>query len=113
MTLPPPPRYDTRRRLELEKQLVDRARMCLPDWHSLNQAGDPGAAVLKIAAQLESQVTQRLDRVPEKSFRGFLHWLNVRGTPGRAARIPLAFRMAARSEAVLAEPPIQVQADAG
>ncbi|MGY4404079.1 hypothetical protein [Bradyrhizobium sp. USDA 3315] len=113
MTLPPLPSYDKRRRLNFEKELLDRARLWLPEWSALKEAGDPGAAVLKIAAKLESQVTQRLDRLAEKSFRGFLHWLNVRGTPGRAARIPLAFRMAARSEAVLAEPPIQVQADAG
>ncbi|MES0199836.1 hypothetical protein [Mesorhizobium sp. M0011] len=113
MTLPPPPQYDKRRRAELEKELLDRARMWLPEWHALTQAGDAGAAVLKIAAQLESQVTQRLDRVPEKSFRGFLDWVGVRGKAGRAARIPLAFHMAAHSEPVLAQPPIQMQADAG
>jgi hypothetical protein len=113
MSMPKPPKLDRGRRAELEAELLRRARMWLPGWEAGDVRGDAGSAILKIAARLESEVTQRLDRLSEKSFRGFLHWLGRRGQPGRAARLPIAFRLATSAAPVLVEAPIQIQADAG
>ena len=80
------PSYEPRRRKEIAAELVDRARIWLADWQPADD-GDFATALFTIAARLESEVTQRLDRVPDRTFRGFLDWLGVRGKPGRAARL--------------------------
>jgi hypothetical protein len=105
----PPPRFEARRRKELQRELTERARVWLPEWRR-TEGGDFAAAIFEIAARLSSEVTERLDRVPEKAFRGFLDWLGIRGEAGRAARLPVVFTMAAGSEPVLAEAPVQFQA---
>ncbi|RYE83371.1 MAG: hypothetical protein EOP19_13995, partial [Hyphomicrobiales bacterium] len=92
MTMPRPPNLNRGRRAELEAELMRRARLWLPGWTGDAVPGDAGAAIFKIAARLEAEVTQRLDRLSEKSFRGFLYWLGRRGSPGRAARLPVVFR---------------------
>ncbi|HLK48651.1 MAG TPA: hypothetical protein VKT49_10985 [Bryobacteraceae bacterium] len=104
------PRFETRRRAELYKELVDRARAWLPEWRPLAQGSDSAGALLAIAARLESEVAQRLDKMPEKMYRGFLDWLGVRGKAAQAARVPLVFSLTANSEPVLAAAPVQVQA---
>jgi hypothetical protein len=109
MSEPRSPSFEPRRRRQLEQELLDRARAWLPEWRP-RERGDFGAALLAIAARIGSEVTQRLDRAPEKTFRGFLHWLGVRGQPGRAARLPVVFKMAPGSEPVDALPPVQLQA---
>ena len=106
------PRFEPRRRAELEAELVNRARAWLPDWRPLDQ-GDFAKALFAIAARLESEVTQRLDRMPEKTFRGFLDWLGVRGRPGRAARLPVVFTMTPGSEPITAPAPVRIQALGG
>ena len=105
-----PPRLETRRRRELNDELVRRGRAWLPEWRPRNVETDLAGALFAIAARIGSEVTQRLDRVPDKAFRGFLHWLGVRGQAGRAARLPVVFAMAAGSEPVLARARVQLQA---
>lgn len=106
-------RYETRRRKELRAEIVRRARLWLPEWRSTGDSSDVADAIFEIAARLESEVTQRLDRFPEKAFRGFADWLGVRGSPGHVARLPIVMKMASGSEPVLVDAPAQVQADAG
>jgi hypothetical protein len=104
------PRFETRRRADLRDELVARAKAWLPDWRPLDYTSDFAGALFEIAARLESEVAQRLDKMPEKMFRDFLTWLGVRGQAAQAARLPLVFNLTANSERVLAHPPIQVQA---
>jgi hypothetical protein len=108
----PPPHFDPRKRKQLLEELTMRARLWLPEWRQGGSKSDPIAAVLAIAAKLNAEVTQRLDRVPEKSFRGMLHWLGKRGQTGRAARLPAVFGMLPGNQPVLAVAPVQLQADA-
>jgi hypothetical protein len=110
MTLRRIPTFDKRRRTELHAELLGRARAWLPEWRPRNQEGEFGTALLEIAARFSSEVTQRLDRVPEKTFRGFLHWLGVGGRAGEAARLPVSFVLAEGSDPVLAEAQTQLQA---
>jgi hypothetical protein len=113
MTARRPPVYEPRRTAELREELLTRARSWLPDWRPRTGTGELGAAVLGIAARIESEVTQRLDRVPEKVYRNFFAWLGVRGQAGRAARLPVVFSMNAKASALDAPAPVQLQAVAG
>jgi hypothetical protein len=101
--------FESRRRLELRRELVERARAWLSDWRPRADGGDFALGLLETAARLESEVTQRLDRIPAKVYRGFLHWIGLRPDAGRAARLPVVFQMAPGAEPVLARRPIQMQ----
>jgi hypothetical protein len=105
--------YEPRRRKDLAREMEARAHAWLSEWRAQEGSGDVAKAVLEIAARLESEVAQRLDRMPEKTFRGFLSWLGVRGAPGRAARLPVALKLAAGAEPVLLQPPAKLQAAVG
>lgn len=107
-----PPSFDERKRRQLQDELFARARLWLPDWHPGGDRTDVAAAFLKIAATLGAEVTQRLNHMPEKNFRGLLHWLGKRGRNGQVARMPVVFKMSERAEPVLAEAPVRLQADA-
>jgi hypothetical protein len=104
------PRLELRRTAKLREELFARAKAWLHDWRPRDNGTDFLGALLEIAARLESETAQRLDKMPEKMFRGYLAWLGVRGRAAQAARLPLAFSLAANSEPVLAKAPIQVQA---
>src|SRR5258708_6454848 len=104
------PKFESRRKAELRAELVSRAKAWMPDWRPRDAGSDFAGALLEIAARLESEVAQRIDKLPEKMFRGFLTWLGVRGAAAQAARLPVIFHMTAKSEAVLAKKPIQMQA---
>lgn len=108
MSTPRKPSFETRRTRQLREELLARARVWLPDWRP--QPGEFGAALLSIAGRLESEATARLDRIPEKTLRGFFAWLGVRGMAARAARLPVVFSMNAKAEAIDAAPPVQLQA---
>ena len=110
MSGPRLPHLEPRRRKELQRELVERAQVWLPEWQPRRGNKDFAQALFEIAARLGSEVTQRLDRVPEKSFRGFIHWLGVAGAAARAARIPVVFGMTPGSEPVSAEALVQLQA---
>jgi hypothetical protein len=106
------PSFEPRRRKELLDALLARARTWIADWQPRDE-GDFATGLFKIAARLESEVTQRLDRVPEKAFRGFLDWLGVTGKPGLAARLPVVFRMTPGSDPVDAPERVQLQINTG
>ena len=88
MTMVPTPHFDQRKRKELRVELLARARMWMPEWQP-GSGPDVMTTLLEIAARLDAEVTQRLDRVPEKSLRGFLHWLGRRGRSGCGAAFPM------------------------
>jgi hypothetical protein len=92
------------------QEFLSRARTWLPGWQPREGTSDFATALFDIAARIESEVTQRFDRVPEKTYRGFLHWLGVRGRAGQAGRVPVVFSLAPGSDPVLAPAPVQIQA---
>jgi hypothetical protein len=106
------PRFETLHRVELRDELIARAKVWLPEWHFHDDSPDFASALFEIAARLESEVAQRLDKIPEKTFRGFLYWLGARGQAAQAGRLPIVFSLAAGSDPVLAAAPVQVQASA-
>ncbi len=105
-----PPSLDSRRWTALRRELLQRAQGWIPEWQPSDPTVDFGRALLHIAARLEAEVTQRLDQVALKSYRGFLSWLGVRGLAPRAARVPVAFGMTPGSASIVADPPVQMQA---
>lgn len=107
-----PPVFEPRRRKELQEELLTRARAWLADWHPRGD-GDFATALFKIAARIESEVTQRLNRAPEKAFSGFLDWLGVKGKSGLAARLPVVFTMTPGSDPVDAPARVQLQINSG
>lgn len=113
MSAPRAPSFEPRRTKQLREELLARAVAWLPGWRSQPGSGELGNALMSIAARIESEATQRLDRLPEKAFRNFFAWLGVRGQAGRAARLPIVLTMNDNAEAVTADPPVQLQALAG
>ena len=108
----PPPSFEPRGRAELKAELLARARSWIPEWQPDDPAADPGMALLRIAARIESEVTRRLAQVPQKSYRGLLAWLGVRGRPGSAARVPVAFRLNPNAAPLDVATPVQMRATA-
>ncbi|MBJ6127196.1 baseplate J/gp47 family protein [Microvirga splendida] len=106
------PSFDRRGRRNLRTELLERARAWFPNWRPDPDGHDTLMAILDITASLSAEVTQRLNRVPEKSFRGMLHWLGQRGRPGTSARLPVVFSMSERAAPVISTSPILLQADA-
>jgi len=103
------PRFEIRRRTDLRDELLARAKAWMPGWRPLDYTSDFAGALLEIVARLESEVAQRLDKMPEKMFRDFLTWLGVRGEAAQAALLPLVFNLSANSASILAQAPVQVQ----
>lgn len=112
MTALEPPSFDQRKRRHLHDELFARARLWLPGWQPGGDRTDVAAALLEIAARLGAEVTQRVNHMPEKNFRGLLHWLGKRGRNGQVARMPVVFKMSERADPVVAEAPVRLQADA-
>ena len=113
MSLPSKPDFEPRRRAQLRAELLSRAHAWLPEWRSQVGGSDLMSALLDIAARISSEVTQRLDRIPDKAFRGFFDWLGTSGRAGLAARLPVVFRMAANAEPVDAAAAVQLQVVVG
>ena len=105
-----PPSYEPRGFAQLKAELRARAAAWLPNWSLQQTQADFGQALLAIVARLESEVTQRLDKVPDKAFRGFLDWVGVRGEAGHAARMPVAFGVTPGSQRIDALAPIRMEA---
>jgi len=110
----PDPKVDPRRTQALFAELLARAAVWVPRWQPAGGERDFGQALLKVAARLGSEVTERLDRTPAKAALGLLDWLGVTAAAGRAARMPVVFRMAdGAGEPVFAPRPVRIQADTG
>jgi hypothetical protein len=111
---PRAPRLDERRTAEFSAELRERAQAWMPSWSLDDNDADFGRALIEIAALFNAEVAERFDGAGEKMRRGFLDWLAVRGEAARPARVPVVFKLAdAAHEAVLAEAPVRLQADAG
>jgi hypothetical protein len=110
---PNPPPLDERRAAEFSAELRERAGAWIPSWGLTDGEGDFGRALLEVAARFSAEVAERLDRAGEKMQRGFLDWLGVRGQAARPARMPVVFKLAEKAQAVLAQAPVRLQADAG
>ena len=82
-----PPEIDGRRRASLLAAMRRLVPALLPDWRSGVQQGDVADALLSAVASIETEVTKRLDRVPDKQFRNFLDWIGLRRGPARAAEL--------------------------
>ncbi len=93
MKSPRPPRFETRRAPELERELFERARAWIPQWGMDDDPRDFGRALLKVAARFASEVAERLDRAGEKLRLGFLDWLAVPTEAARPARLPVVFKL--------------------
>jgi hypothetical protein len=106
----PTPSFESRRRSELQEELLQRARVWLPEWRPRQPQGELAAALFGLAARIGAEVTRRLDRVPEKTARGFYAWLGIGAQPGLAARLPVVFNMNAKGTALDAAVGTQVQA---
>ncbi|MCS3499341.1 hypothetical protein M2189_001698 [Bradyrhizobium japonicum] len=88
------PRIDKRRQPELFAELRARADATVPGRAAGQGDRDFIDALLQVAARLSSEVTQRLDRVPQKNVRNFFDWIGVRARAARAARLVAVFRRA-------------------
>lgn len=105
------PIVESRRAREFLDELMRRARAWIPDWELNEDSPDFGRALLQVAARFDAEVAERLARIPEKTARGFLAWLGFQGAAARAARVPVVFRLGARTtEPVLARAPVKLQA---
>jgi len=106
------PTFEPKNRTDLFNELAARAQAWLVDWHPRDD-GDFATALFRIVARLESEVTERLNRAPERTFRSFLDWLGVRGKAGTAAELPVVFTMTPGSDPVDAPARVQLQVNAG
>jgi hypothetical protein len=83
---------ERRRRRELLGELIGRAALVLPEVQPADPDRDWLRGLFDIAARIETEVTRRLDRTPEKNLRNFFDFLGVRGRGARAARVVAVFR---------------------
>jgi len=105
---------DGRRTPEFQAELLARARTWLPDWGVDDAPQDFGRALLAIAARFDSEVAEQLDAAGEKTRRGFIDWLGLRGGAARPARMPVVMRTGERAaNPVLARAGARLQADGG
>lgn len=111
------PRLESRRTKQFADELRERALAWMPSWGLAEGEGDFGRAILEIAARFQSEVAESLDKAGDKMRNGLLDWLGERGKAARPARMPVVFQLtdAARESqptGVLAQKPVQMQADA-
>jgi hypothetical protein len=116
----PDPIVDQRRAEAIFAELLARAQSWIPDWQLARteqftvKEPDFGFALLRIAARLSSEVTERLDRTPAKAVLGLLDWLGITRLSGHAARMPVVFKMAnGVVDTVLAPKRVRIQANVG
>lgn len=110
----PDPKVDSRRAEALFAELLERAKIWIPEWQPSQDTRDFGHALFRVAARLSSEVTERLDRTPAKTALGLLDWLGITRRAGYAARMPMVFKMAnGTTDPVLAPPRVRVQVSVG
>ncbi|WP_458210349.1 putative baseplate assembly protein [Haladaptatus sp. NG-SE-30] len=88
----PPPQVDGRRRDALREEAIERAKSYTPEWNP--ESGDVGSALLALFAEITEDVTERLDRTPEKHRIAFFDALGFSREPPQPARLPLVFQTA-------------------
>jgi hypothetical protein len=87
--MPPAPRLDGRDLAAFLRAAAELRPFYTPEWRP--QSGDPGAALLEIAARMLEATVQRLDEAPGKHFLAFLDMIGVKLLPAQPARVPLTF----------------------
>lgn len=85
------PELDGRRRDKLFRHAVEIAPYYTEDW---DPDDDAGTALLQLFAELGEEVTERLDRVPQKHRVAFYDTLGFSRQPPQAARLPLSVTVA-------------------
>jgi len=114
MTQGKAPPLEKRRAPDFERELLERARVWIPDWNLDESEPDFGLALLKIAARFSSEVAERLDKVGGKMALGFLDWLALRASAARPARMPVVLKLAETArEPVTAPKAVKMQVDVG
>lgn len=110
----PDPTVDSRRAKALYAELLARSQAWKPKWQPTGSVPDFGQALLRIAARIGSEVTERLDRTPGKMALGLLDWLGIVPRSGNPARMPAVFKMTdAATNPVLAPARVRIQANTG
>ena len=104
------PKVDARTREALVSQLRQLAAEVVPAWQPAQEGeawpgGDPGAALMEIAAHYAEIVIERLNRSLDSHLLAFLNLVGVGLLPPTAARVPAQFFLAkgATAEAVVPE----------
>jgi hypothetical protein len=88
----PPPKIDNRRYDDIVLQTIELARKFTPDWQPGTKP-DAGEALIRIFARMAMQVSDRLNRAPEKNFLAFLDLIGTQIRPPQPARVPLTFQL--------------------
>lgn len=89
------PRIDGRRRGDIEDALRAMVPYYTDEWEPGED--DVGTALLQLFAELSEEVTERLDRVPEKHRVSFFESLGFGRRPPQPARLPLSLEVADRA----------------
>jgi len=103
MTLPAPPKLDTRTYDDLVDQ-VETLVESTTDWQRADSDDDldVGGALIHIFSRMMERTITRLNRVPEKNFLAFLDLIGTQIQSPKAARVPLTFELAkGRTESVV------------
>lgn len=87
-----PPDVDGRRREELREHVAAIAPYYTESWDP--ESPGPGTTLLELFAGMAADVTERLDRVPEKHQIAFLDTLGFDRRPPQPARAPITFQIA-------------------
>lgn len=90
------PSIDGRRRTELAEDVEALVPYYVEGWEPTDD--DPGSALLSLFSELAEEVTERLDRVPEKHRAAFYDTLGFERQPPTPARLPLSVEIADRAD---------------
>ena len=105
------PKVDSRRATKLLAELQRLSQEFLPYWRGVNQEGNSGYALLRIASRLAEHVTTRLDQVPRRDTIAFFDTLDIPAQPPQSARAPVVFTLVKnRNTSVSIPPRIQIGA---
>ena len=89
------PQIDGRRRDQFVETVEEMLPYYVEEWEA--EEGDMGATLLLLFAELAEEVTERLDRLPEKHHIAFYDRLGFDREPPQPARAPLAVDVADRA----------------
>lgn len=88
----PPPKINGRRRSDLREAAVERARSYAPELNP--DTDEVGMALLSLFAEITEDVTEQLNKTPEKHRVTFFDELGFDRDPPQPARLPLVFGLA-------------------
>lgn len=86
------PVVDGRRREDVLRYVRETAPAYTDRWSP--ESADAGTAIASLFAEMVEDVTERLDRLPEKHFISFLETVGFDRRPPQSARLPLTFELA-------------------